>query len=277
MRLSNRDKRLLELLKKYEVLSSRIIRHELFPKTVETNFFRRLRELESGRYIRRIGPMNDHSYAWVLGSAGRDLYGVFAFEAQKNRLTVEHDIALAEVRMRMQTLGLAKHLVPESTLRREALRKKESYEEKGKPQIIPDALFPVLMGDSAVVFALEVELSLKNQQRYQELFHRYYCSNEIKSIWYLTKTKELGKKIEEEFYRFYRRSNRNFQISQRFGFTVLGDFLKSPQNCLVYRQGFSENIQDWFYLQPPKNHCQSQDHNTDQSLIDSSSKKQGAA
>jgi hypothetical protein len=277
MKLSPRDKRLLELLAKYEVLSSKLIRVEVFPNVIETNFFRRLRELENDRYIRRIGPMPDHSYAWVLGPLGRDLYGVFAFEAQKNRVTIEHDMALAEVRMRMEDLGLAKHLVPESELRREALSKKESHQEQGKGQIVPDALFPVMMAESAVIFALEVELSLKNRRRYQELFFRYYGTHFVKSIWYLTKTIELGRKVETEFYRFYQRNSRNYQPFQRFGFTVLGEFLKSPRNCLVHRQGhrqsFGEEILDWFYLRAPENHCQVLDQSRDQSLIGGEVKK----
>ena len=47
IRLSTRDKKLLELLAKYEVMSSKQIRSLVFSQIPETNFFRRLRQLDS--------------------------------------------------------------------------------------------------------------------------------------------------------------------------------------------------------------------------------------
>ena len=75
IRISDRDKKLLELLSKYEVMSSKQIRSLVFDKIPETNFFRRLRDLEKAKMIKRMGPMIDHSYAWLLAEKGKSVMG----------------------------------------------------------------------------------------------------------------------------------------------------------------------------------------------------------
>jgi hypothetical protein len=87
VKINPRDKKLLELLRRYEVLSSKQIRTLVFSRIRETNYFRRMRELEKGKMIRRMGPMLDHSYAWALGRLGKEMYGVFPKEGIRNRLT----------------------------------------------------------------------------------------------------------------------------------------------------------------------------------------------
>lgn len=267
MKINPRDKKLLELLRRYEVLSSKQIRALVFSKIRETNYFRRMRELEKGKMIRRMGPMLDHSYAWALGRLGKEMYGVFPKEGLRNRLTLEHDVSLSAVRMRLDELGLGKHLITESELRRRAREKRVHYQDPNQPQVVPDALFPVTLNGRAEVFALEVELSLKNRQRYQELFRRYEMTNRIFAIWYVVKTKELGAKLAEEQDRFYRSNRWGYKNKKMMCYSVLEDFLVDPWNAKLFYEKSERRLVDYFQLKE-KNPAEKGDHSIDQSVIE---------
>ncbi len=169
IRISERDKRLLDLLARYEIIGSRQIRELLFNGIPETNFFRRMRELEKAKMIRRIGPMTDHCYAWLLGPKAKERMGLGERDLFKTRLTLEHDVTLTQVRMALGAIGVGKKFVAESELRKRARLQQTGYLEKKKQVVVPDGLFPVLIKERAEVFALEVELNFKNRLRYQEL------------------------------------------------------------------------------------------------------------
>jgi len=126
IRISNRDKRLFELLARYEIMGSKQIHQLLFNDIPETNFFRRMRELEKAKMIRRIGPMTDHSYAWLLGPKGKERMGFGERDLFKTRLTLEHDVTLTQVRMALDAIGVGKKFVAESELR------KRAYSKNGK-------------------------------------------------------------------------------------------------------------------------------------------------
>ena len=99
VRLSPRDQTVLSLLARYEVMSSQQIRKRAFGNTPQTNCFRRMRQLEKAKMIRRMGPMTDHSYAWVLGAAGKSRMGFDERDLINARFTLEHDVSMTRVRI----------------------------------------------------------------------------------------------------------------------------------------------------------------------------------
>ncbi len=277
IRQSPRDKKLFELLARYEVMSSKQIRQLAYPDVIETNFFRRLRKLEQAKMIKRLGPMLDHSYAWLLGSEGKQRMGFGQRDLFKTRLTLGHDVALTQVRLTLDSIGIGKKLVPESELRKRARDQQISFREKNKPIVVPDGLFPVLIKERAEVFALEVELTFKSKQRYFELFKRYLKMDGIYAIWYVVPNKSMGDRILSEWEAFFQKFDRQYSRSKILCYSVLDEFTAQPRAAIIHDHQGQVKICDWWRLPPADLVSPNTDQLHDQRLISESNKKPEAA
>lgn len=189
--LKERDRKLLDLLARYQVLPSKLIRKSLFPKSAATNFFRRMRQLEKVKLIRQHGPMSDHSFAWTLDDTGKNLCGIEDSEIFINRATLEHDAIVAHVRMTLEQYKIAQSFTPESILRKEAKDKNTFHWRREDTIIVPDGIFQAIIKQQVRVLSLEVELSFKNRRRYNDLFRRYHETHEpVFLIWASVHTAE---------------------------------------------------------------------------------------
>jgi hypothetical protein len=276
IRISIRDKRLFDLLTRYEIVGSKQIRKLLFNDIPETNFFRRMRELEKAKMIRRIGPMTDHSYAWLLGPKGKERMGFGERDLFKTRLTLEHDVTLTQVRMALDAIGVGKKFVAESELRMRARSQQTGYLDKKKQIVVPDGLFPVLIKERAEVFALEVELNFKNRLRYQELFKRYLKTDGVYAIWYVVPIKSMGDRLLQEWEAFFRKFPGQYR-RKILCYTELDSFLADPRNALIHDQQGEVKICDWWRLPAVTAPEKITDHTGDQSVIDEANKKTEAA
>lgn len=276
IRLSARDKKLLELLAKYEVMSSKQIWSLVFSLIPETNFFRRLRELEKVKMIKRIGPMTDHSYAWLLAEKGKSIMGFEDMDIYKNRLTLEHDVTLTQVRLALDSVGLGKNIIGEGQLRRRARMQKSKHYDQSKKIIVPDALIPVMLNNRAEVFALELELNFKNRQRYFELFKKYTWMDGIFAIWYLVPSRSMADRMLEEWEMFYLKSRGSYLKNKILCVTELDQFLKDPMNAMIRDSKGEVKISDWWDFKIETNQ-KNADHPSDQSLIENTQQKTVAA
>ncbi len=276
IRISDRDKRIFELLARYEIIGSKQIRKLLFGDIPETNFFRRMRELEKAKMIRRIGPMTDHSYAWLLGSKGKERMGFGERDLFKTRLTLEHDVTLTQVRMALDAIGVAKKFVAESELRKRARLHQTGYLEKKKQVVVPDGLFPVLIKERAEVFALEVELNFKNRLRYQELFKRYAKMDGLYAIWYVVPNKSMGDRLLQEWEAFFEKFRGQYR-RKILCYSVLDSFLANPKDASIHDHQGEVKICDWWRLSVVNGPEKITDHSHDQSVIGETNKKTEAA
>jgi len=277
IRLSDRDKKLFELLARYEVMSSRQIRTLGYADVIETNFFRRLRKLERAKIIKRLGPMLDHSYAWLLGSEGKRRLGFGGKDLFKTRLTLDHDVALTQVRLTLDSIGVGKKLMPESELRKRARDQRIGFREKNKPIVVPDGLFPVLIKERAEVFALEVELTFKSKQRYFELFKRYLKMDGIYAIWYVVPNKSMGERILQEWESFFQKFARQYMRSKILCYSVHDDFTAQPRTALINDHQGQVKVCDWWRLPPADLVSPVVDQSQDQRLISETNKNPEAA
>lgn len=277
IRQSPRDKKLFELLARYEIMSSKQIRQLAYSDVIETNFFRRLRELENAKMIKRLGPMLDQSYAWVLGPQGKQLMGFGEKDLFKTRLTLEHDVALIQVRLALDSIGVGKKLVPESELRRRARDQRIGYREKNKPVVVPDGLFPLVIKERAEVFALEVELTFKSKQRYFELFKRYLRMDGIYAIWYVVPNKSMGDRILAEWELFFQKFDREYSRSKILCYSVLDEFTAQPRAAMIHYHQGQVKICDWWRLPSADVVSPNIDQSPDQRLISDSCKNPEAA
>lgn len=230
--LKERDRKLLDLLAQYQVLSSRLVRKSLFASMNATNFFRRIRQLEKTKLIKRLGPLSDHSYAWTLDDRGKNLCGIEEAEFSINRATLEHDVIVVHVRMVLEQFKIAKSFMPESLLRKEAKHKNNYHWRREDTIIVPDGIFQATVKQQERMVSLEVELSFKNRRRYFDLFRRYHETHDpVFLIWYLVKTKSMGERIQTLWNQYCKDNSDKHRRKIHFMFTEVDSFLKDPSTA----------------------------------------------
>jgi len=195
--LMPRDKKLLALMERYQVLSTNQIRRLIFSDLAPTNMFRRLRLLEKRNLIRRNVGMRDHSYAWCLAAEGASALGTNAPRIFLNRNTIDHDVTLTNVRLALETVGLGEKWVDEMRLRRLAFTRVRN--NPNDMVVIPDGILPVATKDGIRTIAVELELNSKNRRRYREIFKKYRKMDTLMWVWYIVPTPSLGKLLLEEW------------------------------------------------------------------------------
>ncbi len=284
IRISERDKKIFEFLAKYEVMSSKQIKSLVFNQIPETNFFRRLRELEKAKMVKRMGPMTDHVYAWLLAEKGKSIMGFEDMDIYKNRLTLEHDVTLTQLRIVLDLVGLGKNIIGEGQLRRRAREQRSKHYDQSKKIIVPDALIPVMLNSRAEVFALELELHFKNRQRYIELFKKYIQMEGIYAIWYVVPSRSMANRMLEEWDFFNLKHRNNYSKNKLFCVTELDQFLNDPMNAVVRDRTGETKISQWWNfkiaesgIKLTENNQKNNDHSADQSLIENLSQKTEAA
>ena len=263
---TQRDLKLLDFLAKYEVLSSKLIRESVYPKSAATNFFRRIRQLEKSKFIKRLGPMSNHSYVWVLDDKGKSVCGIEGRELFINRANLEHDVIVAHVRMVLEQFKVAKNYKPESLLRKEAQFKNTYHWSREDTIIVPDGMFEGIIANEERLLSLEVELSFKNRRRYHDLFRRYHETHDpVYLVWYLVKTKSMGERLQSCWNKFHE-DNPRYSRKIVFLFTEIDSFLADPSEA-TYQVGTEINKLNRIWPAFQKRNDHTNDQTQDLSVI----------
>ncbi|MDG0817185.1 replication-relaxation family protein [Bdellovibrio svalbardensis] len=219
MILQLRDILLLENLKKFGVLSTPQIQRLHFVGIAKETALRRLRALEAGHFIRRAVPLEDATNTWTLAFKGKHQQAIEDRLQFSNRNTIRHDIIVNDVRMKLESFGLASEWTPEYQIKAETFR---NYRYKhAKERVIPDGLMIELMSGKPQRIAIEVELTRKSEARYKRIF-REYKDLRYDIIWYFVNdTKDL--------FKIYQAAERTFGFDEgNLFFSITSNFLKEP-------------------------------------------------
>ena len=219
MQLTKRDLELFEILNRFHVASSGQVRRLIFPNIAKTNVFRRLRLLESKNFIQRTNGLDSGEQAWILRTAGAaHLHSQWQpYSVNKNAL--HHDVTLTELRMAFESVGLGQHWISDVSLKRETYDARNPHRAEGR--LIPDGILPMPGKTSTLVWSVELELHLKSNARYQEIFRKYKTTFELSIAWYIIPRLEMASVLRREWERS-RYSSGTLVISH------LDDLLKDP-------------------------------------------------
>lgn len=196
MMATARDQKLIELLGRYELFSTRQILKTSFPEIDKRTALRRLRKLENEKWIRRAPGLPGGESVWALGPVGAHRLRLETYLDKINRNTVEHDVVLNDIRMEFERLGIAKEWITEQSMRRKQDKRHGSVIGN---EINPDAIFVVDVASTPKAVALELELHGKNAARYRKIFRSYGNLRKIWSIWYAVPDQKLGDRILREW------------------------------------------------------------------------------
>jgi len=240
MKLQTRDKKLMEHLYRYGVLTTAQVRRLCFKNVAHTTVLRRLRLLESEDLILRLNGLEEGLLCWSLTNHGAQRVGLDRPSEYRNRNVLRHTTTLADVRMSLERVGLCENWIGEIELKRRMGDKKDSW---GREKIIPDGLFSANVFGKTQMVALELEINLKSRGRYQELFRQYADKNSIGLIWYVVESLMLGQSLLRIW-----ESVKRYPDSPRMKFSLLEDVLLNLRSAKMVGLEKIETIENIFGL-----------------------------
>lgn len=193
MKLTDRDSSILLEIQNYGLLPTRTIARRHFGGVALTTVLRRLRLLEKAQYIKRIQGLKNGGHAWCLTKeAAEDLNGNPA-KTNFPPFAIEHDIALMDLRMRLEECGISRAWRPEHLIRSKMAR---ALTMDGlNDAVVPDGLIGVEIGGLQRAVAVEVELTAKSQARYRDILEKYSDKPNLWGIWYVVGRPTIGKQL----------------------------------------------------------------------------------
>lgn len=194
MRLTKRDLEIFKLISKTTILTTAQIEREIFLGIATTTVLRRLRKLVKEKFIERIEGLPNHERAWALTLKGAESVGYINPKRNFHRLSLVHDVKLAELRLILERSRIAHSWISEREIR-SAMARKHGL-QRMQTQSVPDGIMGVKHQGVMESVALELELHYKNKDRYREIFRSYIGKRNVKALWYFVPSESLGKHLE---------------------------------------------------------------------------------
>lgn len=195
MQLTPRDLEIFKLMAKTAILTTAQIQKSAFSGVAVTTVLRRLRKLETEKYIQRVDGLPNHEIAWVLTIKGSNSIGYDNPKRHFHRLSLVHDVNLSELRLKLEDCGIAHSWIPEHEIR-SAMARKHGV-RRMQSATVPDGIMGVSHKGVMESVAIELELHHKSQNRYKQIFQSYRWKENILAVWYLVPSKSLGKHLEK--------------------------------------------------------------------------------
>jgi hypothetical protein len=246
--VTERDLEVIKGLLKYGSMSTAQIEKLYFEGRSYEIVRRRLNVLEDAGHVRRTssGWFKDH--VWWLTEKGASLVSKNAPRKKVSRFTLEHDVMVIDLRIKLEDCRIAKHWLPEHEIKSRMTRKYGINNAKRK--VVPDGIMGVEMGDLKESIAIELELHAKSSIRYKMIFNDYQFKENLYAVWYLVPTASLGRSIEKEW---YKTCFGNYRV--KFYWSVVSEVLRLGPEAVIRSQNKSHKLYELFlqnqYAEPP--------------------------
>ncbi len=225
LKIQIRDKEFLHKLNRYGLLGSAHISNLCFSGIAESTMFRRLRKLEDEGHIVRVAGLRRGKCAWYLGRGGAQVIGVEAPSRFTNRNALEHELAITDFRLVLESQGLAQNYVTEREIRKNFTWQRG---HERADQVIPDGVLIENVRGKLSAISIEMELNQKSQQRYRRIFHDYLYMKTTGFVWYITKDDAIARAVLNSW-----RKVERFDSSPRLLLTRLTDLLGNKSSAAI--------------------------------------------
>lgn len=183
--LQPRDLKLLDLLNRYNLMSTKQIQNLVFGGIADSTMLRRLRLLEKNKYICQSAILDNYSRTWQLSDRSIDIIPEANIFKIFNRNTINHDILVTEVRLKLEKFGLGKDWVDGFDIKARVTKDQNSFQKSH--QLVPDGVMIVAIKKQHMAIAVELELTIKSKNRYLNLLENYDNNPRINFVWYIFK------------------------------------------------------------------------------------------
>jgi hypothetical protein len=193
MKLTSRDQTMIGMISRYGMMSTTQIRTRFFPNSSLSATRRRLRKLEAKNYLRRITGHEDGLLGWAVTLNSAKAFDFKTIKTRFNKNALDHDLAISELRQRMETAFKIHHWINEHYLKSATPKRQNGFRKTADS--VPDSLISIETNAGIRIIALEMELSRKSKSRYFRIFERYAQRTNVNWIWYIVENEGLGKTI----------------------------------------------------------------------------------
>lgn len=260
MILTKRDCELLLVLKKYELLSTAMIEELLFKGTRRTTMLRRLRILEKEKLISRFQNTTSQIHLWSITDLGANKIGVEAFKNSWNKNTLEHDLKLIELRLKLEKLSFVQNWTTEQEIK--SLVYKNNSRDEAKKKLIPDGLFITSNETQNKSVAIELELTLKDKKRIKEVIKNYLAKKDLNFVWYISTHKSILKSMLLEWKELAKNHHGVKLIA-----SLYDEVITNPIEATIFTLDGVFKFPDFWKLSPAHSYAHSVSTSTSLSLI----------
>jgi hypothetical protein len=113
MTVTTRDRKLIGTISRYGLMSTTQVRNVFFTNSSLSATRRRLRKLEAKKYLSRITGHQDGLLGWAVTSTAARVFGLKTIKTRFNKNSLDHDLAISELRQRMEARFKIHHWVNE--------------------------------------------------------------------------------------------------------------------------------------------------------------------
>ena len=204
MQITQRDKKLLYLLCRHNLLSTKQIQRRIFAELELTTVMRRLRKMEAAGFIVRLGMLPCRTWVWGCSQLSNELFTGFVSSNRTNLHTLYHDVTLSEVRLLVEDLTRVDDWFDVRHIRTGSIPApfNDEYQRdrynfvKGDGALVPDALWVGFKQDQSTSWALELELSVKAPSRYRRLMQEYNFRKHPQALLYVVGSDKVRAAVE---------------------------------------------------------------------------------
>ena len=197
MKLTDRDNELLTGLSHYGMFSTKQIIEMYFKDINSSTVLRRLRLIEKENYLRRFGKLETNEFLWGVTAKGGEHTGIDHFKTQWSKSMLEHDHKLLTLRLILERLSIVKSWTAEHQIRSMIYKKYSLREAKNK--LIPDGLMEASIKNYSETMAIELELNLKNKDRYQKIIYAYQGKEDLHAVWYIVTSQSIFNSLRDSW------------------------------------------------------------------------------
>lgn len=233
--LTERDQKLLRLLSAYGMFSTKQVAKYLFNGIAVTTVLRRLRILEEQNYLARLLGLESHELLWVLTLKGATAANVPMPKRHWSKNMLEHDYKLLELRILLEVNGVAHSWTPEHEIR--SLVFKNNGIRAAKEKIIPDGIMGIEQSGIKESIAVELELTLKNEKRLDQIIRRYQAKQGIIAVWYISPHLHVLSKVLK-IWRKWKSPNNGIKLYV----SLLDELMKDPVNARLQGENNPKKI-----------------------------------
>lgn len=241
IKLTKRDLELLNGLAQYGTFSTKTIIEIYFKGINFSTVLRRLRKLETEKFIKRVGKLETNEFLWGVTIKSGELIGIEFFKTHWSKSSIEHDHKLIGLRLHLEHLGISKSWIPEHQIR-SSIYKKYSLRD-AKDKLIPDGLMEVSVKNYSETMDLELELNLKNKARYKKMIYAYQGKNNLHAVWYIVSSRSILNCLKD----YWNKCRSNYS-KVRVYFSLLEDIQSLGINAKIIGLESTYVIKNYFDL-----------------------------
>ena len=219
--ITERDEKLFRYLFINKVASIRHLREDIFNQASKQAVHRRLDKLIKYGFL-EVTYLRESCNKLIYSLSKKSLVKFIGDKTQMKRIqrkssSIPHDLGVLEIKRILSNFKSVESALSENVLQSGLFDDEHIIKEIRK--LNSDGIIKTKLGDDTFYFPLEYEASAKFAKRYDQLMHKYYGTDEVKAVLFISKTSGIQNKVMQAEKKF------KGNLTPKFFYCLLDDLL----------------------------------------------------